>query len=113
MSLAHPTVFSPAAHAHFAPEKMSKVTLFSSPRLLVGLNCFEPGHEHRLHAHAGMDKTYIVVEGHGTLLLADRTEPLVPGTMTIVPDGVPHGIRNDSAARLTVLAMLAPGGHSS
>lgn len=111
MSLTHPTVFRPVDQAQFTPDKMGKVTLFSSPRLLIGLNCFEPGQEHRLHTHAGLDKSYVVIDGHGTLLLADRSEPLAPGTMAVVPDGVPHGIRNDSAARLIVLAMLAPGGH--
>lgn len=111
MSLTHPTVVRPIDHAQFTPDKMGKVTLFSSERLLVGLNCFEPGQEHRLHTHVGMDKSYVVVDGHGTLLLADRTEPLTPGSMTVVPGGVPHGIRNDSIGRLVVLAMLAPGGH--
>ncbi len=111
MSLTHPTVFRPLDHAQFVSDKMGKVTLFSSPRLLVGLNCFEPGQEHRLHTHVGMDKCYVVVDGHGALLLPDRTEPLAPGSMTVVPDGVPHGIRNDSHERLVVLAMLAPGAH--
>ena len=41
---------------------MGKSTLFQSPRLLVGLNGFEPGQSHALHAHAGMDKMYYVIE---------------------------------------------------
>jgi gentisate 1,2-dioxygenase len=68
----HPEVIRPAEHALYAPEKMGKSTLFQSPRLLVGLNAFEPGQSHALHAHAGMDKVYSVVEGSGVFLLADR-----------------------------------------
>lgn len=104
----HPIPFRPAARASYDPKKMAKVELFRSPRLLVGLNCFEPGQEHALHAHAGMDKVYHVLEGTGLFLLQDREEPMVPGTMLIAPDGVPHGIRNTGPGRLCVLTILAP-----
>jgi oxalate decarboxylase/phosphoglucose isomerase-like protein (cupin superfamily) len=49
---------------------MAKATLFESSRLLVGLNAFEPGQEHGLHAHAGQDKVYLVLEGSGLFLPA-------------------------------------------
>ncbi len=39
----HPEAIRPEEHATFRPDKMGKATLFSSDRLLVGLNCFEPG----------------------------------------------------------------------
>jgi flagellar basal-body rod protein FlgF len=32
---------------------------------MVGLNGFEPGQSHALHAHTGMDKMYYVIEGDG------------------------------------------------
>ncbi|MEX2473160.1 MAG: cupin domain-containing protein [Gemmatimonadota bacterium] len=104
----HPTPFRPTDHASFDPERMGKSTLFRSDRLLVGLNAFEPGQEHRLHAHEGMDKVYHVLEGSGVFLLDDREEPMDAGTMLIAPDGVPHGIRNTGDGRLVVLAVLAP-----
>lgn len=104
----HPTPFRPVAHAHFQPERMGKATLFQSDRLLVGLNAFEPGQEHRLHAHEGMDKVYHVLEGSGVFLLEGREEPMDAGTMLVAPEGVPHGIRNTGGARLVVLAVLAP-----
>jgi quercetin dioxygenase-like cupin family protein len=87
---------------------MGKSTLFSSPRLLVGLNAFEPGQEHALHAHGGQDKVYHVLEGMGTFLLEDRELPMRAGDLLVAPEGVPHGVRNDSGARLLVLAVLAP-----
>jgi len=104
----HPTPFRPEKHAVFDEERMGKATLFRSDRMLVGLNAFEPGQAHRLHAHAGMDKVYHVLEGSGTFLLEGREEPMEAGTMLIAPEGVPHGIRNDGDARLVVLAVLAP-----
>ncbi|MBM4184735.1 MAG: cupin domain-containing protein [Gemmatimonadetes bacterium] len=104
----HPTTIRPEDHAVFGPTKMGKAALFQSARLLVGLNCFEPGQEHGLHSHAGMDKVYHVVSGRGRFLLADRELDMEAGTMLVAPEGVPHGIRNTGAERLVVLAILAP-----
>jgi quercetin dioxygenase-like cupin family protein len=107
--MAHTQVIKPRDHAQYSALKMGKATIFESPRLLVGLNAFEPGQEHALHAHAGMDKLYSVVEGQGLFLLEGRELPMQAGDVLIAPDGVPHGIRNSSGARLLVMAVLAPG----
>lgn len=72
----HPTLIRPENHATFQSEKMCKTTLFQSERMLVGLNCFEVGQEHALHAHKGMDKVYHVLEGAGLFLLEDNTIPM-------------------------------------
>jgi mannose-6-phosphate isomerase-like protein (cupin superfamily) len=77
--------------------------------VLVGLNAFEPGQAHALHAHAGMDKVYQVVEGEGHFLLEGRELPMKAGDLLVAPEGVPHGVRNSGASRLVVLAILAPG----
>lgn len=104
----HPEAFRPEDHAVYNAEKMGKSTLFSSERIMVGLNAFEPGQEHKLHAHEGMDKVYQVVEGEGVFVLEDRELPMSAGVMLVAPDGVPHGIRNTGSERLLVLAILAP-----
>jgi quercetin dioxygenase-like cupin family protein len=104
----HPSVIRPAAHATYRGDKMGKTTLFESPRLLVGLNAFEPGQAHALHSHAGMDKVYQVVEGEGVFLLEGRELPMREGDLLIAPEGIPHGVRNTGARRLLVLAILAP-----
>ena len=104
----HPEAIQPLEHAVFGAEKMGKATLFASERILVGLNAFEPGQEHALHAHAGMDKVYQVLTGRGLFLLEDREIPMDAGQMLVAPEGVPHGIRNTGSERLVVLAILAP-----
>jgi len=106
--MAQAALFKPADHAEWRPDKMGKSTLFESPRLLVGLNAFEPGQSHALHAHAGMDKLYYVVEGEGMFLLEGAELPMRAGDVLVAPDGVPHGVRNSSGARLLVMAVLAP-----
>lgn len=105
----HPTVIRPEAHAQFQPSKMGKSTIFESSRLLVGLNAFEPGQSHALHAHHGMDKVYSVISGEGLFLLESGDVPMRAGDLLVAPDGVPHGVRNTGAERLIVLAILAPG----
>jgi len=104
----HPSVIRPSGHAAYRPDKMGKSTIFESPRLLVGLNGFEPGQSHALHAHAGMDKVYSVVEGEGVFLLDGRELSMRSGDLLVAPEGVPHGVRNTGVGRLLVLAILAP-----
>ena len=104
----HPEVIKPLDHAAYSAPKMGKTTIFESPRLLVGLNAFEPGQEHALHAHTGMDKLYSVIAGQGLFLLDGRELPMHAGDVLIAPEGVAHGIRNSSGARLLVMAVLAP-----
>ncbi len=103
----HPAVVRPRAVAPWRSDKMGKSTIFESPRLLVGLNAFEPGQSHALHAHAGMDKLYQVVEGEGVFLLEGRELPMGPGDLLVAPEGVAHGVRAGSG-RLLLLVVLAP-----
>jgi quercetin dioxygenase-like cupin family protein len=107
----HPSVIKPSEHAVYAANKMGKSTIFESPRLLVGLNAFEPCQEHALHAHAGQDKVYQVLEGSGLFLLDGRELPMKAGDLLVAPDGVAHGVRNNGGGRLLVLAILAPAPH--
>jgi mannose-6-phosphate isomerase-like protein (cupin superfamily) len=104
----HPSIIRPQEHAAYRADKMGKSTLYESTSLLVGLNAFEPGQSHALHAHAGMDKVYWVVEGEGVFLLEDRELPMRGGDLLVAPAGVPHGVRNSGTGRLLVLAVLAP-----
>ena len=104
----HPRAFRPAELAEFSAERMGKTTLFRSERVLVGLNAFQPGQSHALHAHEGMDKVYHVLEGRGHFLLQEREEPMEAGMMLVAPEGVPHGIRNTGDGPLVVLAVLTP-----
>ena len=101
-------MIKPAEHAEWHTDKMGKSTLFESSRLMVGLNAFEPGQSHALHAHGGMDKLYYVVEGEGVFLLEGTEMPMRAGDALVAPEGVAHGIRNTSGARLLVMAVLAP-----
>jgi quercetin dioxygenase-like cupin family protein len=106
--MTHPCVIKPDGHAVYAADRMGKTTIFESPSLLVGLNAFEPGQEHGLHAHAGQDKAYLVTRGAGVFLLDGRELPMSAGDLLVAPAGIPHGVRNTGSERLLVVAVLAP-----
>jgi quercetin dioxygenase-like cupin family protein len=104
----HPRPIIPSEEAVYSAEKMGKSTLFKSEHMMVGLNAFEPGQEHKLHAHQGMDKMYQVIEGSGLFLFEDREVAMEAGVLLVAPADVPHGIRNTGSERLLVLAVLSP-----
>lgn len=93
--------------AAFAPARMTKLDCFRSDRLLVGLNCFEPGQEQKLHAHDGADKFYFVVSGKASFVLGDRTLAARTGDLILAPAGVPHGVAR-ALERTVLLVAIAP-----
>lgn len=106
--MTHPSVIRLADHAVFSADRMGKATLFASANLLVGINAFEPGQQHALHAHPGQDKVYVVVEGQGLFLVQGAEWPMTAGDLLVAPADVPHGVRNTGTGRLIVVAVLAP-----
>lgn len=95
----------------YQPDKMAKVDLVSTPRLVSGLNCFEPGQVQKVHAHAGADKLYVVVEGRGEFSVGAEKRTLGVGDLLHVPENVEHGVVNTGAGRLAVLIVIAPNLH--
>jgi len=89
-------------------EKFYKATLFRSDRLLLGLNCLEPGQTQKPHDHEDQDKFYYVIEGDGRFWLGDEQVDAAAGEVIWAPAGVRHGVTNPSATRLTLLVGIAP-----
>ena len=90
------------------PDRMYKSTLFESQRLLLGLNCLEPGQADRVHTHADQDKFYFVLEGEGEFTIGDELITAGPGLTVPAPAGVTHGVRNAGSQRLVILMGLTP-----
>ncbi|MFV9503731.1 MAG: cupin domain-containing protein [Oscillochloridaceae bacterium umkhey_bin13] len=99
-------------HVGSHPSKFFKATMFQSERLMLGLNCLEPGQEQHIHTHAGQDKFYFVIEGTGLFTVGDEVRELGSGWTIWAPAEVPHGVRNQGSERLVVLVGIAPApGH--
>ena len=92
----------------FSPEKLKKVALCESERLLFDLYCLEPGQAQKPHAHAGADKVYFVLEGEGESQVGAERRRLGPGHAVLAPADIDHGVLNPGPERLTVLVFMAP-----
>lgn len=95
------------AHVGAREGKHHKATLFQSPRLLLGLNCLEPGQEQHVHSHEDQDKFYFVLEGAGEFTVGDEIRSAGPGMTVWAPAGVPHGVVNRGGERLVILMGIA------
>lgn len=88
--------------------KFYKTTLFQSERLMLGLNCLEPGQTQHVHDHADQDKFYHVLEGEGLFTVGDEVRFAGSGVTVWAAAGVPHGVTNQGTERLTLLMGIAP-----
>jgi quercetin dioxygenase-like cupin family protein len=89
-------------------EKFYKTTLWQGEHVMVGLNCLEPNQTQPVHAHAGADKFYFVLSGVGHFTVGDEEKDVEPGAVVIAPAGIPHGVTNAGAERLSLLIAIAP-----
>lgn len=101
-------VRNPASRAVFRHDKMGKADLAAGEQLFAGLNAFEPGQEHALHAHPGQDKVYVVLQGEGVATVGAETSPVGPGDFVFAAADAPHAMANTGSSRLVVMAILAP-----
>ncbi|MDX9850855.1 MAG: cupin domain-containing protein [Anaerolineaceae bacterium] len=92
----------------FHPEKFFKTTLVKSERLMLGLNCLEPGQVQKVHDHSDQDKFYFVLEGSGSFVVGDQEQIASAGMLVWAPAGVAHGVSNQSSHRLVILMGMAP-----
>jgi len=95
------------AHVGARQDKHYKATLFQSERLLLGLNCLEPGQEQHVHSHDDQDKFYFVLEGTGDFTVGEETQTAGPGMTVLAPAGIPHGVTNRNSERLVILMGIA------
>ncbi|PKO05290.1 MAG: cupin domain-containing protein [Chloroflexi bacterium HGW-Chloroflexi-3] len=93
----------------FNPEKFYKTTLFQSERMMLGLNCLEPGQVQEVHEHADQDKFYFVLEGEGLFVVGDMEKAASAGMVVLAPATIIHGVRNIGHERLVILMGIAPG----
>jgi len=88
--------------------KHYKATLFDSERILLGLNCLDPGQVQAVHTHGGQDKFYLVLEGIGNFTVGPDRFDAGPGIVVWAPADVEHGVHNEGTDRLVLLVGIAP-----
>ncbi|HBO44201.1 MAG TPA: hypothetical protein DD670_09760 [Planctomycetaceae bacterium] len=60
------------------------------------------------HVHAGYDEIYYVLSGSGTITLGQETHPLRPGSVAVIPAGVPHALEANSDEQLEFVIFGTP-----
>jgi quercetin dioxygenase-like cupin family protein len=95
-------------HIGVNPERFFKTTLFLSERMLLGLDCLEPGQMQHEHRHAGRDKFYYVIEGEGTFTIGEEHQVVGPGGIVWAGADVLHSVVNTGTQRLVMLIGIAP-----
>jgi mannose-6-phosphate isomerase-like protein (cupin superfamily) len=96
------------AAARFAPDKMQKINLFETENFFCDVYCLEPGQEQKVHEHKVEDKIYFVLDGTGSFVIGDQTQELSANRIVLAPAGAPHGVKNTSDGRLTLLVFMTP-----
>ena len=94
----------------FSSEKMKKINLFETSRILCDVYCFEPGQEQKVHSHDDQDKVYLVLEGSGSFKVGDEERELSKDMVVLAEGGMDHGVKNTGNGRLTLLVFVAPSG---
>lgn len=94
--------------AEFQADRMARIGLATTARTQLDLYCLEPGQVQKPHTHDAQDKIYFVLEGRGRFTLGTVDSPVEAGDAMVAPAGTPHGVANDSDARLLVLVVVSP-----
>ena len=92
--------------ARYNPEKMAKIPVFQSERMLYDLYALLPAQ--KVHVHEGSDKVYYALEGEVVVRVGEEEALLAPGMAAFAPAGAPHGVRNESASPALLLVVTAP-----
>jgi quercetin dioxygenase-like cupin family protein len=95
-------------HARFSPDRMAKIALEATERVHLDLYALEPGQAQKVHTHDDQDKVYLVLEGRGRFTVGADEQTLEPGEVVVAPAGMPHGVTNDSGARLLLFVLVSP-----
>ncbi len=82
--------------------------VFTTDVLAVDLLCLEPSQHVGARSFDGADIVYTVLGGHAWVVTPDAEVTLSPLQALLVPAGVTHGVRNDSADPLILHAAASP-----
>ncbi len=95
----------------YSPDKLLKINLYQTERLLYDVYCLEPGQAQRVHTHSSSDKVYLVIEGQAKVTVSDEERVLGPNEAALAPAGSAHGVSNPGPARLALLVVTTPPPH--
>lgn len=82
--------------------------VFATDVVAIDLVCLEPGQVVGARRFATADTVYTVLGGVAWVVTDEAEVTLQPLQSVMVPAGIPHGLRNDSADPLILQAVVSP-----
>jgi mannose-6-phosphate isomerase-like protein (cupin superfamily) len=61
------------------------------------------------HVHPDSECVMIIIDGRGDLIMGNQTYEMQKGSLTVIPSGADHGVRNTGADPLVILTVQGPG----
>ncbi len=84
------------------------VTADLHPELSVHRGQIAPGGEIRPHCHDRQRETFYILSGKAICCMNGLETPLQAGDCVVAPAGVTHGLRNEGADPVELLALFTP-----
>ncbi len=60
------------------------------------------------HVHTGYDEVYYLLSGEGTITLGDKSHALAPGSVAVIPAGLPHSLEAQPGQELEFIIFGTP-----
>ena len=103
-------VFDFSKYQQFDADSATVVFTYITGQLGIVVWNLEPGQENDFHVHPTTEHLHVVLEGECEYSLADLPPVVVrKGQAVMVPEQVPHGIRNVGTTRASYVAITSPG----
>ena len=77
----------------------------SSHRLSISINTYEPGGGSATHVHPDWEQAFYIISGQAAITVGEEERVVGPGSVTLMPPGMPHSFRNAGDEPLTLLVI--------
>ena len=81
---------------------------FGTPEVMLVMNHIEPAIDLAPHVHEGFDQIALILSGRAVYHVGDTGHEVGPGSVLLIPAGVPHYIEPNGEDRVENLDVFAP-----
>lgn len=92
-------------HARYRDDQFSPVAIVQTERTRVMVVSFEPGQFIPVHS-PGVDLTFVVLEGSGTIVVGEDEADAGPGTVAFASAGEKRGVL--AQTRMRIISVVTP-----
>ena len=93
----------------FSSDARVNQEVLSTDRLMVRMNCYEPGQVTPMHMHPEEDEVMYIVEGEGRVMFKNRGDlPVKAGELVCLPSDQYHQIIAGLEGRMVLIYFMTP-----